>query len=137
MFDKIKVLIVEDNEDERMFMIDGFLQEGHYEIVAEAGNGVEMLEVLNEDNITKPQVVITDLNMPGKDGYDVLRDIKSHKALSHIPVIVLTTAPYIPFAERCKQLGACAYFTKPDTFLQYKEFAHRIYSELKENCLPN
>lgn len=137
MSEKIKVLIVEDNEDERMFMIEGFNQEGHYEIVAEAANGVEMLELLNKEKIAKPQVVITDLNMPGKDGYDVIRDMKSDQALSHIPVIVLTTAPYVPFAERCKQLGACAYFTKPETFLVYKDFAHKIYGELKENCLAN
>jgi len=74
--------------------------------------------------------------MPGRNGYEVIVDIKTNSALSHIPVIILTTAPLKPYADRCRKLGACAYFTKPDTFLDYKDFAREIYPDIRE-CLDN
>lgn len=134
---KIRIILVEDNEDERMFMTEGFNQEGHYEIIAEAGNGDEMFALFNSPDFIMPELILTDLNMPGKNGYDVIRDLKTNTDFSHIPVVVLTTAPYVPYAERCKLLGACAYYTKPDTFLDYKDFAGKIYGELRNKCLAN
>jgi CheY-like chemotaxis protein len=133
---KIKMLIVEDDEDERFFMKEGFLQSGLYEIVGEAENGNEMLELLTTPSFPMPEVILSDLNMPGRNGYEVILDIKTNSSLSQIPIVILTTAPLIPFAERCKKLGACAYFTKPETFLEYKDFAEEIYEDLKE-CLDN
>ena len=132
---KIRMLIVEDNEDERLFMKEGFLQTGLYQIIGEAENGNEMLELLSASS-SMPDVIVSDLNMPGRNGYEVIMDIKTNSSLSHIPVIILTTAPLEPFADRCMKLGACAYYTKPDTFLEYKEFAEKIYDEVKE-CLDN
>ena len=129
---KIKLLIVEDNEDERLFMKEGFLQTGLYEIVGEAENGNEMLMLLNEASIPMPEVILSDLNMPGRNGFEVIMDVKTNTSLSHIPVIILTTAPLQPYAERCKNLGACAYYTKPDTFLEYKGFGEKIYPEIRE-----
>lgn len=134
---KLKVMIVEDNEDERLFMIEGFTSEGHYDVIAAVRNGDEMLETLNKRSAGIPQLVISDLNMPGKNGYDVIADVKSNDEFSHIPVVILTTAPYVPFAEKCKKLGACAYFTKPDTFLEYRDFAGKIYGQLVNDCLKN
>jgi CheY-like chemotaxis protein len=77
-----------------------------------------------------PDVIVSDLNMPGRNGYEVIMDIKTNSSLSHIPVIILTTAPLKPYADRCKKLGACAYYTKPDTFLEYKAFAEKIYEDV-------
>lgn len=129
---KIKLLIVEDNEDERVFMKEGFLQSNLYEIVGEAEDGSQMLKLLNESPFLMPEVILSDLNMPGRNGYEVIRDIKANSLLSHIPIIILTTAPLIPYAERCKKLGACAYYTKPDTFLEYKDFSEKIYDDVRK-----
>jgi CheY-like chemotaxis protein len=133
---KIKVLLVDDNEDERLFMKEGFLQSSLYEIVGEAEDGKEALDLLSQGSFTLPDVILSDLNMPGKDGYNVIKDIKTHDYFSHIPVAILSNAPAVPFAERCKKLGACAYYTKPETFIHYKEFAEKIYEDLI-GCLDN
>ena len=134
MSKKIKILIVEDDEDERLFMKEGFLKSGLYEIIGEAENGDEMLELLANSSFPKPQAILSDLNMPGRNGYEVIMDVKTNSSLADIPVIILTTAPLRPYAERCKNLGACAYFTKPDTFLEYKDFAEKIYDDVRK-CL--
>jgi CheY-like chemotaxis protein len=132
---KIKMLIVEDNEDERCFMKEGFTQTGLYEVVGEAENGNHMLELFMQPGFSLPQLVLSDLNMPGKNGYEVIKDVKENISYSHIPVVILTTAPLIPYAERCRKLGACAYYTKPDTFLEYRVFAEAIYSDVMNKCL--
>lgn len=132
---KIRILLVEDNEDERYHMKDGFLQTGLYEVIAEAENGSEMLELLHQPSFSIPDLVVSDLNMPVRNGYEVIRDLKSSDLLAHIPVIILTVAPLVPFADTCKKMGACAYYTKPETFLEYDEFATRIYPDLLKRCL--
>lgn len=136
MCKKIKVLLVEDDEDERLFIKEGFLKTDLYEIVGEAENGNEMLQLLKTPSFPRPDVILSDLNMPGRNGYEVIMDIKSQSAFKHIAVIILTTAPEIPYAKQCKKLGACAYYTKPDTFLDYQDFAKQIYSNVK-TCLSN
>ncbi|MFL5742756.1 MAG: response regulator [Flavisolibacter sp.] len=136
MPNKIKMLIVEDNEDERLFMKDGFNQSGLYEITGAAENGNDMLEILNNPVFLLPDIILSDLNMPVRNGYEVIMDVKTNSSLSHIPVIILTTAPLRPYAERCKSLGACAYYTKPDTFLEYREFAEKIYQDVK-TCISD
>ena len=135
MVNKIKMVIVEDNEDERLFMKEGFTESGLYEIVGEAQNGNEMLELFSQPSFSLPELVLSDLNMPGRNGYEVIIDVKTSTTFSHIPVVILTTAPLVPYAERCKKLGACAYFTKPDTFLEYKHFAEKIYTDVINKCL--
>src|SRR4051794_6188616 len=120
---KIKILIVEDNDDERLFMKEGFTHSGLYEIVGEAENGSQMLELFKTPSFSYPELVVSDLNMPVRNGYEVILDIKTNSSISHIPVVILTTAPLVPYAERCRKIGACAYFTKPDTFLEYDVFA--------------
>ncbi|HYH16071.1 MAG TPA: response regulator [Flavisolibacter sp.] len=135
MSKKIKMILVEDNEDERMFMKEGFTATGLYDIVAEASNGNEMLALFQKQSLSRPELVISDLNMPGKNGYDVIQDIKRDASWSDVPVVIVTTAPYSPFAQRCKELGACAYYTKPDTFLEYQSFAANIYNDITTRCL--
>ena len=127
---KPKILLVEDNEDERAFLKEGFQQSGLYVVVGEAGNGKDMLDLLRRTSFPKPDIILSDLNMPVRNGYEVIIDVKSDRSLSNIPIIILTTAPLMPYAERCKKLGACAYYTKPDTFLEYKEFAETIYEDV-------
>jgi len=136
MLRKIKMLLVEDNEDERFFMKEGFDQTGLYEIVGEAENGNEMLELLKQSSSRLPEIILSDLNMPGRNGYEVIVDVKTNSTLAHIPVVILTTAPLKPYGERCKKLGACAFYTKPDTFLEYKDFGEKIYKDI-QNCVEN
>ncbi len=133
MSKKIKLLVVEDNEDERMFIKEGLTATGLFEVLAEAGNGDELLELLKQPSLV-PEMVLSDLRMPGKNGYDVLTEVKHNESFAHIPIVILSTAPDIPFAERCKKLGACAYFTKPDTFLEYEDFGQMMYDAVIHKC---
>src|SRR5712691_4846198 len=67
-------------------------------------------------NAPPPGVILLDLNMPGKDGREALREIKSDPELRRIPVIVLTTSKATQDVARSYESGANAFMTKPATF---------------------
>jgi chemotaxis family two-component system response regulator Rcp1 len=81
------------------------------------GDGVEALAYLRREdpyrNAVRPDVILLDLNMPRKDGREVLRDIKRDDHLKVIPVVVLTTSDAEGDILKSYQLGANCYVTKP------------------------
>jgi response regulator RpfG family c-di-GMP phosphodiesterase len=60
-----------------------------------------------------PHVVFLDLNMPGKNGFDVLTELKSSDEKSNIPVIIFSTSNEPSIIEKCRTLGANLFITKP------------------------
>ena len=79
-----RILVAEDEVDLRGFMV-GVLRES-YEVDA-AGNGAEALELIKKN---RPDLVLTDVTMPGTSGLDLCRALKEDPSLRHIPVILLT-----------------------------------------------
>ena len=78
------LLLVEDNADMRRLLQEQL--KNHYHIVS-AKNGVEGLKLALD---TVPEVIVSDINMPLMDGYELLNKVKNHPATSHIPMILLT-----------------------------------------------
>ncbi len=74
---------------------------------SEAGNGDEVLNRLGK---TKIALLVLDINMPGRSGMDVLRDVKH--AYPRLPVIILSCHPEDQYAVRCLRAGAAAYINK-------------------------
>ena len=134
---KFKILLVEDDEDERFFMKEGFTSTGLFDIIADAGNGEELLALINKADFSLPEIILSDLNMPGKNGYDILSEIRNKPCLSHIPVFIVSTASCSHSAEKCKRLGAHSFFTKPDTFLEYDQFAQALYNTVINEAVYN
>lgn len=131
----LKIIIVENDEDELLFMREGFKSAGLFEIVAMAANGDEMLAVLNDPYRPLPDVIISDVNMPGKNGFDILKAVNNNPAFAHIPVIITSTSSSPVMIEKCNDLGACAYLEKPATFNHYDEFARTLYSRIMNNMV--
>jgi DNA-binding response OmpR family regulator/two-component sensor histidine kinase len=105
--DDVKILIVEDNEDLRKYIVK-FLQ-GYYSILF-ADNGIRGLEILKTHNI---QLVVSDIMMPQMDGFEFCQRIKSQIETSHIPVILLTALSSSENTTTGLDKGADAYISKP------------------------
>lgn len=73
-----------------------------------------------------PVLILIDLNMPGKDGREALREIKNNDILLGIPTIVLTTSSSARDRQTTYSLGANCFITKPDTFNKMVEMARCI-----------
>ncbi len=124
----ITILMADDDEDDRMLVREA-LAESQFPIDLHiVSNGEELLDYLyNRGQYTdktiapRPRLILLDLNMPKKDGLEVLRDIKTDPSLRHIPVVVLTTSGAEEDIYHTYDLGANSFIIKPVTFASLVE----------------
>lgn len=105
------VLVVDDSENAAA-MLEIALEEIPGVSVRLASNAMEALRIL-DDGGPAVQAIVTDLNMPRMDGFELIRRVRENARLSGTPIIVVSadTDPTIP--QRIAQLGVSAYFPKP------------------------
>lgn len=118
-----KVLVVDDIEDLRKGILD-LLSDSGLEVVG-AADGIEALAILESDDIS---LVVSDVNMPKMDGFDLLRIIKER--YSRIPVIMTSSADGQTVKMGVFALGAVDYFSKP---FDSEKFIRRVYDLLNYN----
>ena len=103
-----RILVVEDQEDNRRILYD-LLTNAGYEIV-EAENGEEAVKVAAAQ---RPDLILMDIQLPLLDGYEATRRIKSDPALRAIPIIVVTSYALSGDESKARAAGCDAYITKP------------------------
>lgn len=112
------ILMAEDDPDDRVLARDALAECGLADDLRFVENGEELLDFLlqrgkYDAQTPRPGLILLDLNMPVKDGREVLKEIKSNQALRQIPVIVLTTSRADTDIDKTYLLGANSYVTKP------------------------
>jgi CheY-like chemotaxis protein len=117
------ILMAEDDVDDRILNHDAILEAGISDQVYYVGDGVELLDYLCHRNAyedpgqaPRPGLILLDLKMPRKNGWEALEDIQAKNELSSIPVFILTTSSYEEDLRRARELGVNGYYTKPVTF---------------------
>jgi DNA-binding response OmpR family regulator len=110
------VLIIEDDSDIQRFISRVLELEG-YQVLKASGCDRGM-EIIREGTV---DLVLLDLLLPGRDGWSVLREIKSAHELSAIPVVVLSAVAELPQRERTLRMGATDYLVKPMSARALKE----------------
>lgn len=119
----IEILLVEDNPGDVRLTIEGLKEGKVRNNLHVARDGVEALEFLRRQgpfaNAVRPDLILLDLNLPRKDGREVLSDIKRDPALMTIPVVVLTTSRAEQDVLHSYQLQANCYITKPVDLEQF------------------
>jgi len=119
---KFHILIAEDDADDRYLFQTAFAEKGINDPVEFVNDGVELMQYLedlyvaDESRQNIPYFILLDLNMPKKDGKEVLFAIKQHPAYKKIPVIIFTTTRNEQEIRRCYELGANTYIVKPSSF---------------------
>ncbi len=113
----VNILLVEDNPGD-VRLTQEALKEGRFQydlnIVTDGEEALEYL--LKRGKYTQastPDIIFLDLNLPRKDGREVLGEVKTHDSVKHIPVVVLTTSEAGPDVIHSYQLHANCYITKP------------------------
>jgi DNA-binding response OmpR family regulator len=114
---KHSVFIVDDDADDRESIRDAFLENQHHQDYVFIKNGDQLMGHFSDINFKpKPALILLDLNMPGKDGRDVLKEMKRNETLRPIPIVVITTSSSDRDREASYQLGANCFITKPDSY---------------------
>jgi CheY-like chemotaxis protein len=124
------ILLVEDNPDDVALTMEA-LKEGNIgNDLHVAKDGVEALAFLRKQGVhaaaPRPDLILLDLNLPRKDGREVLEEIKSDASLCQIPVVVLTTSRAESDVINSYRLHANCFVTKPVDFDEFLEIVRSI-----------
>jgi CheY-like chemotaxis protein len=113
----VEILLVEDNPGDYRLTQEALREGKVYNNLHWVQDGVEALEFLRQrgryGDVPRPDIVLLDLNLPKKDGREVLSEIKSDESLRAIPVVILTTSQAEEDVLRSYDLHANCYVTKP------------------------
>ena len=113
----IEILLVEDNPGDARLTLEGFKDARIRNNITVVEDGIEAMAYLRHQgpyaDVALPGLVLLDLNMPKKDGREVLADMKADEALKQIPVLVFTISTAEKDILEAYHLQASAFITKP------------------------
>jgi two-component system, chemotaxis family, response regulator Rcp1 len=113
----VNILLVEDNPGDVRLTETAFQEFSPDSVIHVAHDGVEALEFLRKEGqfetAPTPNLILLDVNLPRKNGHEVLQEVKEHKQFRKIPVIMLTTSASHHDIRRAYDLHANCYLTKP------------------------
>jgi two-component system response regulator len=126
----IDVLLVEDDPGDTLMIREAFADNKVRNTLQCVTDGVEAMRFLRREggfaDAPRPDLILLDLNLPRKDGREVLAEIKGDERLATIPVVVLTTSQAEEDVLRSYKLHANAYVTKPVDFDRFIEVVRQI-----------
>jgi CheY-like chemotaxis protein len=126
----IEILLVEDNEGDVFLTTEAFKSAKVANHLSVARDGEEAMEFLNRTGrfpgAPRPDLVLLDLNLPRKDGRQVLAEMKADAGLRSIPTVVLTSSQAEQDVVKVYDLHASAYVVKPVDFPNLMEIVHAI-----------
>jgi CheY-like chemotaxis protein len=123
----IEVLLVEDNEDDIVLIEEAFAEAKLMNVIFKVRDGEEALAYLRQEgpytHRRRPGLVLLDINMPKKNGFEVLQAMKADPLLQSLPVVMLTTSDREDDIVQSYTQGACSYIRKP---MSLEQFAHVV-----------
>jgi CheY-like chemotaxis protein len=126
----IEILLVEDDPGDTLITTEALQRSRVTNNLTCVVNGEEALAYLRRDgeykDAVRPDLVLLDLNLPRRDGREVLAEVKADESLRRIPVVVLTTSQAEEDILRSYDLHANAYVTKPVDFSRFVDVVRSI-----------
>lgn len=126
---EVTIVMIEDDEGHARLIEKNVRRAGVNNEIVPFANGNEALDyILGQDRAGLPDpdrhlLILLDLNLPDMSGIDILEKVKSNTHSKRLPVVILTTTDDEREIQRCYDLGANVYITKP---VDYDSFAHAI-----------
>ena len=114
------IYLADDDADDCILFEDALRQVATNTLLRTANNGVELMDILDKTVPPPPDVIFLDLNMPLKNGFECLNDIKSTQRFKDIPVVVFSTSSEQDAIEKVYADGAHYYICKPGSFAKLK-----------------
>jgi len=131
-FRPAEILLIEDNPGDIRLTEEALKESKLYNKLKTVTDGVEAMKyLLNEGehaNAPKPDIILLDLNLPKKDGREVLEEIKQDERLKTIPIVILTTSNNEEDIIKTYNLHANCYVTKPVDFEEFTKIVLAIHN---------
>ena len=117
---EIQILLVEDNEGDILLTLEAFKEIKVKNSIAVVKDGVEAIEFLKKNgqyaDSVVPHLILLDINMPKKTGFEALKEMRAEPGIGVIPVVILTASNDENDVRLSYRLGANAFMTKPLNF---------------------
>ena len=128
----IEILLVEDSPSDAELTVEALRDAKIRNNLSVVDDGVQAMQFLRRQgqyaNAPRPDLILLDLNLPRKDGREVLAEIKADNKLATIPVVVLTISTSEQDYLRAQELQADSYITKPVEFMKFLEVVREVKS---------
>ena len=118
--DHIQLLLADDDEDDCLFFKDALNELPVSATLTTVPDGEQLMELLTRTTAPLPDILFLDLNMPRKNGYECLLEIRNSDALKQLPVVILSTAFDRETANRLYKNGATHCLRKPSSHSELK-----------------
>lgn len=134
------ILIVEDSEDDRALLARAFRKANvtvPLRFAEDGDEAVAVLQTLSSTSAARPVVILLDLKLPRRSGFEVLEWIKAQPTLRRVPVVILTSSRENTDLARAYDLGANSYLVKParpDTLLEMVERIDTYWLKLNQRA---
>jgi two-component system cell cycle response regulator DivK len=119
-----KVLCIEDNSV-NMVLVSRVVEAEGYDLI-KAPDGLAALELLD---VTTPDIILLDINLPGIDGLELARKFKANERLAPIPLIATTAQVLVGDKERCLEAGCDEYLPKPLDIRELRDLMRRYLGD--------
>ncbi|UCG13263.1 MAG: response regulator [Deltaproteobacteria bacterium] len=126
----LEILLVEDNPGDVRLTKEALMEARVRNNLQVVGDGIEAIAFLKREGkygkARRPDLILLDLNLPGKDGREVLEQIKADRELKCIPIVVLTTSEADDDISKSYELHANCYISKPVDLDQFIKVVRSI-----------
>lgn len=118
---RYKLLLADDDTDDCIFFKEALGELSHPACLTTVSDGVELMEYLSKNHDNLPDVIFLDLNMPRKNGFQCLNEIRNCEHLKQIPIIILSTSFEMEIVNFLFEKGARHYMRKPGDFVKLRQ----------------
>lgn len=120
------IILADDDEDDRIFFTDAFEELKIQTKVHMFKDGAELMDYLNKEDIQLPEIIFLDLNMPKKNGFECLTEIRSNARFKDVAVAIYSTSSSEQDIEKTFVTGANVYIKKPSDFNTLKKILSNV-----------
>lgn len=120
------IFLADDDADDCLLFEDALREVSHQIKLTTANDGIELMDILDSTVPPPPDVIFLDLNMPRKNGFECLTEIKHTEKLKNIPVVIFSTSSQPEAINRVYEQGANYYVCKPGSFSKLKLVIEKV-----------
>jgi CheY-like chemotaxis protein len=126
------ILLADDDTDDCLFFKDALEDMPVLTLFTAVHDGEQLMQYLNSETIKLPDILFLDLNMPRKNGFECLSEIKLNKDLKNIPVVIFSTSFEKEVVNQLYLNGAQYFIRKPSEFEQFKKIILHVLTLVQQ-----
>jgi CheY-like chemotaxis protein len=130
------ILLAEDDDDDSMLFKEALTEISLHANLRRVKDGEELMQNLSKTGVQLPDIIFLDINMPRKNGFECLLEIKKSEKLKNLPVVILSTSSGKDLVVKMYNAGANLYICKPSQFAHLKKIIQMTISTNWSKYIP-